>query len=323
MPSSDKDDRIAHLIAKSDESAKEGKLQDAFQALKEASHLDSENEKVRDALVALQKREQTGDALHLLRSYLGSGPELDGEKAVQALRQKQLPQAEANKALDLLLTAPDNRDLIDTLTGALLTKSTVARKEIASKFQGPVTELFTQLFERGEESLKAFAAIPLDDGLWKSQDAQKRAQVDVFRLLIAKLIDVDIDCPERLMKAVARQLAIAPENVKDVVDDDIFEVILNSLDIRLNAKLRSQAMLATSKILEVTGERGGTMFGQYLANKVAKQTNDDLIDAFSAAAAVFPMVPAVAAGLFMTDGFVQQLVPNLERNSEAASQGQR
>lgn len=323
MPSSAKEDRIAQLLAKADENAKQGNLQDAFKALKEASHLDSENQKVRDALAALQKREQTGDALQLLRSYLASGPELDGEKAVQALRQKELPQDEAKQALELLLTATGDKDLLDSLTGALLWKSTAARKDVAARFKKPVTELFTLLFERGEESLKAFSSISLDGGLWESKEAQKRAQNDVFRLCIAKLMDVDIDRPDRLMQAVARQLAVAPENVKEVIDDDVFEVVLNSLDIRLQAKLRSQAMLATSKILEVTGEQGGTMFGQYLANKVAKQTNDDLIDAFSAASAVFPMIPAVAASLFMTDGFVQQLVPNLERNSEAASQGQR
>lgn len=323
MPSSAKEDRIAQLLAKANETAKQGNLQDAFRALKEASHLDSGNEKVRDALLALQEREQTGDALQLLRGYLASGPELDGEKAVQTLRQKELPEAEAKKALDLLLTAPEQREHLDSLTGALLSKSTAARKDIASRFKGPVTELFTLLFERGEESLKAFSSISLDGSLWESKDAQTRAQTDVFRLCIAKLMDVDIRTPERLMQPVARQLAVAPENVKDVIDDDVFEVVLNSLDIRLNPKLRSQAMLASSKMLELTGEQGGTMFGQYLANKVARQTNDDLIDAFSAASAVFPMVPAVAASLFMTDGFVQQLVPNLERNSEAASQGQR
>ncbi|KAK4494098.1 hypothetical protein PRZ48_014396 [Zasmidium cellare] len=323
MPSSAKEDRIAQLLAKADETAKRGNLQDAFQALKEASHLDSGNEKVRHALELLQKREQTGDALHLLRSYLGTGPDLDGEKAVQALRQRQLPQDEAKQALDLLLTDAGHKDLLDSLTGALLSKNTVARRAIAERFKEPVTELFTLLFERGEESLKAFASISLDASLWDSKDAQKRAQNDVFRLCVAKLMDVDIDHPERLMQAVARQLAVAPDNVKDVIDEDVFEVVLNSLDIRLNARLRSQAMLATSKMLEVIGEQGGTIFGQYLANKVAKQTNDDLIDAFSAASAVFPMIPAVAASLFMTDGFVQQLVPNLERNSEAASQGQR
>jgi hypothetical protein len=99
--------------------------------------------------------------------------------------------------------------------------------------------------------------------------------------------------------------------------------MLSSLDIRQEQNLRSQSMLAITKIFETTGDEGAEIFSRYIGTRVAKGTNDELINAFSAASAVFPIVPAVVSKLFMTDGFVQQLVPNLEKNSEAAAAGKR
>lgn len=323
MAEDDLHKRVSRLLHKSDESANGGDLQKALDALKEASHLDPENARVQDALVALEKRESTGDALSWIQSYLAAGASSDGEKALHALRQKLLPQDESEQALELLLHASKPLDLLDNLTGTLIFRSKHLQRLLAARFQHPVTELFDQLYERGPESLKAFSTVPLNDALWTSKDDQARAQRDLFRLCIAKLMYDGVDHKDRLMQAVAQQIAIAPANITKLIDMDIFEVILDCLDIRLDQALRSQAMLATSKVLEATKEKGEQLFGQYLASKVSKQTIDDFVVAFSSAAAIFPMIPVVAAQLFMTDGFVQQLVPNLEWNFESGSQGKR
>ena len=90
------------------------------------------------------------------------------------------------------------------------------------------------------------------------------------------------------------------------------DAILSSLDIRIEAPLRSEAMLATSKLLEATKERGEELFSEFIMTKVRKQTNDDLIIAFSAAATAFPVIPVVASKLFLTEGFVQQLVESCQ-----------
>lgn len=324
MPSNGVQDRISELLEKSDAATKSGDLQQAFEAVKEASHLDANNARVKEALVALQDREQSGDALVLVQAYFENGDDKDGQKALQELKQKQISEAEANRIFDLLEERrTDELPLLDAITGALIYKSNHVRKAIASRFSHPIAELFTTFFNRGEDSFKAFSSVPHDASVWPIKGDQAAAQVDLFQLCIAKLMDAAVEHPERLMQVVSRQLGVAPENVKAKIDRDVMEVILSSLNIRLASSLRSQAMLATSKALEVTQESGEQLFGQFLAEKVAKPTNDDLITAFSAAAAIFPMIPAFAAKLFMTDGFVQQLVPSLERNSEAASHGQR
>lgn len=323
MSSAELQDRISQLLAQAEESVRNDGLQKASELLKEASHLDPEHEQVKEAWLVLQKREETGDVLNLISNYLQNGRESDGQKAIQALKQRRVPQAEAEEAIRLLLQPAKQADLLDSLTATLLYVSLDTRKVLAEKLWTPFSELFDRLFERGEESFKALATLVFDEAVWTSKDKQITAQKDLFRLGVAKLMDVGVDHLERPMQLIARQLSIAPDNVKNLVDEDIFDVVLVCLDIRREPSLRRQAMLATSKLLETAKERGESLFGHFITSTVAKQTNDDLIIAFSVAAAVFPMVPAAAAGLFMTDGFVQQLVPNLERNSEAASQGQR
>ena len=323
MSSSGTTDHVAALLAKADEAIKSNELQRAAEALREASHLDSDNAQVKEKWTKLQSLDGGGDALELLRTYLGSQETDDGEKALQALKSKQLPIADATPATELVLRINSSPELLDILTGTLLLRNIEARKIVAMRLTENATEIFELLFERGEESFNAMVSIPLENSLWQSNDKQATAQRDTFRLCAATLIEAGADNLERVMRCIARLLSIAPDTVADIIDDEVLDAILSSLDIRLSASLRSQAMLATSKLLEATKQRGEELFSHFITDRAEKQTNDDLIVVFSAAAAVFPVIPAVAARLFLIDGFVQQLVPNLERNSEDGAAGKR
>lgn len=323
MSSDATSERVGQLLAKAEESKKAGRVDDVFKALKEASVLDPTNSEVTAALVSLQSSSQGRDASALLTSYLETNEAKLGHQALQQLKSASLTPDSAVACLDILLVPGNNEGLLDDLTAQLLTASIDARKVLAARLQANATVLFDALFLRGPESFRILTGLPLDDSSWSSSKDQKEAQRDIFQLCVAKLMLAGVDHPERPMKAIARLLAVVPENVSSVVDADVFAVILDSLDIREDNSLRSQAMLATAKVLEATREQGEALFAHFITATVAKQTNDDLIVAFSAAAAAFPMIPAVAAKLFLTDGFIQQLVPTLERNSGAVEKGHR
>ena len=317
-------DRVNTLLAKAEEQIEAGNLQAASGAWKEASHLAGpEDEGVRKIWQLLQRAEATGNAIELVRLYLGSKDETDGKKALQELQQIQLSSDHANVAVDLLLASDAGLPLTDQLLGNLINRHVEVRKVLATKLSQCATELFEQIHGKGDSSFNAFSSVPLDDALWTSKDIQRTAQRDVFRLCLAELMEAGEEHLERPMKAIARQLASKPENVSDIVDEDMWEVILSSLDIRLPQSLRSQSLVATSKLLEAKGEDGERAFSSFVTGKVGKQTNDDLTVAFSATTACFPVVPAIAAKLFMTEGFVQQLVPHLEQNSADAAAGKR
>lgn len=323
MSSDGSSDRIKALLTTADTAIKADELQKAAEALREASHLDADNAEVKERWTALQRTEEGGDVYGLLQKYLAGHDDEDGKKALQILKSKQLPNKDAIQAIKLLLHATISEKILDDLTGALLSRNVETRKLVARRLKDNATEIFELLSERGEESFNAFSTIPLENAVWSSKSDQAIAQKDVFRLCVATLIEAGAEHLERVMRCAARLLSLVPDVVTGIVDADVFDAILSSLDLRLPASLRSQAILATSKLLEATKQQGEELFSGFITQKAEKQTNNDLIIAFSAAAAVFPIIPAVAAKLFLIDGFVQQLVPNLERNWEEGAAGKR
>ncbi|GAB7362290.1 hypothetical protein MBLNU230_g2308t1 [Neophaeotheca triangularis] len=316
--------RIQELLTKSDQLVQANELQKAAEALREASHLDANDQRIKDAWLGLQKRDQGGGSpVQLLNDYVISKKDDDGEKALQTLRQKSFSQDEVKEIFSILQKADDDLSLLDRLTGTVLSSSSQAKQHVAAQMLDRATDTFEEFSSRGKESFTAFVALILDASVWQDKQAHITAQKDLFRLCVASVIEAGEEHPEYSMRAIARQLAAAPEPIRDILDQDVFDVVLSSLDIRLEQSLRSQAMLATTKLLEISRDKGESIFSNFVAGRVAKQTNDDMIIAFSAASAAFPVIPAVGSRLFMTDGFVQQLVPNLEKNSEAAASGKR
>ena len=312
---------LRELLAKADTSINEHDLQGSANILREANRLASQDERIKDRWQRLRELEQGDDALELLRKCLSEGEDAAHERALHALKQKQLTSSEAQDAVNLLLDSKIRPESLDILVATVLTHSFCARQVVAERLSNNATRIFELLFNCGEQGFGALASIPLEKPVWKSEELQKTAQEDVFRLSVAKLIDAGAENLDRVLKCLARLLSLAADTVTVLVDEDVMDAILPLLDIRLDQLTRSQAMLASSKLLEATKARGEELFSQFITARASQQTSDDLIVAFSAATALFPVIPGVASRLFLIDGFVQQLVPNLERNSEDGMAG--
>nr|POE71830.1 ring assembly protein 3 [Quercus suber] len=323
MSSESKDHRISTLLDVAQDLEKAGKAQQAANALKEALNLDPRNAEAKARWLALQGSEASGSITDLMKAFASSTSDVDAQKVKECLQQKQISYEEATEVVNLLEHVEGDCMRKDELTACLLNQQLEAKRFVVSRLVADATGLFTSLFSRGDDTVRELTSLPLNDSLWTDRQLQVAAQQDMFRLCEATLMDSGVEHPERALRAMAKQLAVAPENVVPLIDADAFEVILTSLDIRLDVAVRSQATLATAKMLEAAKEEGESLFASFVTTRVGRQTNDDLIIAFSAAAAVFPIIPVVAAQLFMTEGFVQQLVPNLEKNSEAAAAGKR
>jgi len=322
MSPSPVNERLISLLAQADEASAADQLPKSAALLREASQLSPEDDEVKKRWLALQDRHSGVGALEAVRLYVASGRAEDGHKALQALGQEQISADEASEAYNLLFPE-DSLPLLDDLFETLLGRQLEARKLIAAKLASSAIPVFEQLSSQGDKTFQAFVSIPLDNVSWSSKDAQATAQRDLFRLCIATLMEAGVDRPDRLMGAITRQLAMQPDNVTDLINKDVFDVVLSELDIRHESSLRSQAMISASKLLETSKEKSEKLFSDFVTGHVAKETVHDLILAFSAAAAVFSILPAVASKLFQTEGFVQSLVPNIARNSEAATAGER
>lgn len=315
--------RVSELLSKAEEFIRANQLQHAAEALQEASRLDGKNPDVKAKWLALQDHDgQNANTLDLLRVYVASNDSSDGQKALQALRSRSISPNDASSAIDILLRAGQDALLSDTLTSTLLSRNIDARKVVAGRLLTKATETFESFFRAGEATFDALTSTPLEDALWSSKQSQAAAQQDVFRLCVATLIEAGGERLDWVMRAMARFLSMAAENLAPIIDEDVVDAVLSCLDYRLPVTLRSQATLATSKLLQTTGDQGETLFSDFITGRAAKGTNEDLIVVFSAAAAVFPIITPVAARLFLTDGFVQRLAPNLERNSAHGQAGQ-
>ena len=200
----------------------------------------------------------------------------------------------------------------DEILVALVRSSPEVRRHFMAEFKRSPTQFFDNLYERGDGIVNNLRSIVSDKSLWYDEEQRREAERDLFQLLLAKLMESGHDHDGRSLRGLALLLATDADAVSPLVDSDSFEAILSCLDIRLSPDVRNQATLATSKYLDAAKEEGQIMFTQFVTTKAASQKKDKTIMAFSAAASLFPIMPAVIAPLFLTEGFLPSLLPTLD-----------
>lgn len=327
MSSITANERADALAADVEKELNRGDLSHAARLAREAASLAPNNPRVQEALDLIQQSTSKTPLVQLITSYLHNGDERAGKGALQQLKDQtalaKLPPQDAGSCATLLLDYPNKPplDLLDEMTGALFSASLAARKQLASHISSSstATEIFQLLFQRGSLSFQAWSSVLTDSDSWLSSESQAAGQVGAFQLLIGKMMEAAHCHADLCLNTIIRLLAApsASQTLKTLLHDpDVFDIILAGLDVRNSLSTRSQATLATAKLLELTGEEGQGMVRTFVAGKVARQHNEDLIVAFSAAAAIFPLERQMAAQLFLTEGFVEELVRFLQRNSQ-------
>ncbi|OJD12423.1 hypothetical protein ACJ73_09354 [Blastomyces percursus] len=318
MVQSASDDRAVQLAREAVELVDAGHREAASRNLREAISLAPDNEEVKAAFKKISEDEETNHVLvNLCRRYVTHKDESAGHDAAVRLRADGLqpPPEAALDTLNLILSCPaaSLSNTQDEIITALVRNSPHIRRHFAAQLQLSVTQFFDEIYDRGDGAVVCLDTVVLDTALWQSEQVRNHCKSELFQLFIAKLMESGHDLDGRSLKGIARLLAVDAENLQHLVDEECFDAILSSLDLRLPSDVRSQATLATAKYLEAAGEDGQTLFSKILTARVARQRNDDYIIAFSAAAAVFPIIPSITAALFLTEGFVQSLVALLEQ----------
>jgi hypothetical protein len=115
----------------------------------------------------------------------------------------------------------------------------------------------------------------------------------------------------RALKGIALLLLADSQRLHAFIDEDAFEALMSSLDLRLSADVRGHATLILSKFFEVAEPVARQYLTDFVTIHVQRQKGDDLILAFSSAASLFPVIPTIAAQLFLTEGFLPSLMPLL------------
>lgn len=288
--------------------------------MREAASLAPKNSQVNEALLHIQSSQH---ATHILKKLCYQfALEDNGQAGKDALAylsgSGDVPDYVAPDCLGLLTTGCENlhdRDSQDGIISGLLRRSPEARASLAARLQGSATQVFNEIYMIGDDSVNKMVAVVLDQSAWPNEAVRKVCERDVFQLFLAKLIEAGHDLDGRALRGISTLLATDPDKLRDLLDEETFSVILGCLDNRLSMEVRSQALLATAKYLEAAEDRGQEYLSRYITTRVARHNREDMVLAFSAAAAIFPIVPSIASALFLTEGFVPSLVPILEKRS--------
>ncbi|KAI9746859.1 MAG: hypothetical protein M1835_002350, partial [Candelina submexicana] len=324
MPDASERERATELAKRAVNLLESGKQEEGARALREAVALAPDNSDVEAAISKIQD----DDAIHPLLTQCRRL--LDGDiKAVTAaihyLEQNdaKVPPDVGRECTALLLSAQGQATPsdADVLIGSLLRQSLGARSLLAEKLVKNSTKLFFQLWDTGRGAVDGLIQVLLDPSAWASDSTRENCERDGFRLFVSKLIEAGQDHQALAMKGIARLLAADAEKLQILVDQDAFEAFLTSLDERLPTDLRSQATLAIAKYMEVAQETAQGFLNNFITFRIGKQTKNDLIVAFSVAASIFPIVPSVAATLFLTEGFVESLAPLARGIKDAKVEG--
>jgi hypothetical protein len=206
--------------------------------------------------------------------------------------------------------------LQDGIISGLVRQNASVRQFFSDQLQISVTTFFDEMYDRGDGAAVCLDTVVLDPSVWPSEEARLHCERELFLLFIAKLMESGHDLDGRSLKGIARLLVVDASKLQDQIDDEGFDVILSSLDNRLPPEWRSQATLATVKYLDSSKETGQNRFTKLISAKLSKARVDDLIVAFSALAAVFPVIPEIAATLFLSDGFMASLTPMSARDAK-------
>ena len=202
----------------------------------------------------------------------------------------------------------------------LFRESRAVKNRYARRLEEHATLAFDELYDIGDGSANAITAVVLDPSAWTNKLGQDVCERDVFQLFLAKLLEVGNDFDGRALKGISKLLAANADKMSKFMDAETFDAILSSLDGRLPIEVRSQATLASAKYLEVAPKDiGEETLVKFIYDRVLRHNSEDLVLAFSAAAALFPIAPKPISALFLTEGFVPSLPPLLGKKVKSAS----
>ncbi|KAI9803430.1 MAG: hypothetical protein M1833_000949 [Piccolia ochrophora] len=311
---------VDELVAKALHHSDQGQTEAASRALREAISIAPENSKVKAAFAQVQQEDEIHPLLKACRLFATHQDDDAGRDAVQYLRRGvgELPRDVGKQCTALLLQHSGTALTDDQLLAGLLQRSLASRELLASHIDEATTEFFTKIWDLGDGSVNGLVTVTLDPSAWTTQEAREQAERNIFTLLLAKLIEAGQEYQTRAMKGLARLLAVDAERLQTLIDSESLEIILSCLDMEKSTELRSQATLAAAKYLEASQEPGARLLSKFIATRVAEGGRDGLVVAFSAAAALFPIVPSTLASLFLTQGFVESLVQLAEKTTSVS-----
>ncbi|KAI5847321.1 armadillo-type protein [Morchella snyderi] len=317
MPAtSEHEARASSLAIKSLEYLKAGSHDDAIRSLREALSLAPRNETVLHAFHDFQKDQNVPPVSRLCQKLVVESSPDAGKEVLRALKDPNLSlqPSTATECLQLLLAhantmpSPEGGEVV----GGILKASRGGREYLTDLLERDAVQVLNEFTGLGGAAIDGLVVVLLDPMAWKVVERKNKCLRECFKAFLENLKLREKEKKLATVRSVARLLTAHADELHSFVGQEALERFLEMLDTNLAEDLRSHATLATAKFVEADETVAASMLGRFMLSRLTEDSDDDLRIAFSAAAAIFPLVPTVAAQLFMTDGFVEGIVPSLQ-----------
>lgn len=303
---------VSSLVASAEKSISQCCIPEAVRTLQEASHLDAADPGVQLAWKKVREASINNDAavIDLTKQCLGDEQDTKLRQVWTSIVQDSILSAPTAQACLNLILNNIHTQSASTLLQRLVLAQKEARRFLAERIDAS-EELFKACLSTADE-VNALVATLLDGASYTDPSAQATSQQLAFRRITSLFILASDEQRDRCLALLLRLVTHAGSKAADKADVGAISTVLTLLDIRLPQKTRTQALLIAVKLLEATAEKGEQAYIQFVVDRITTKT-DDLITALSAAAAVFPVVPATSSKLFLTDGLIPRLVQSLDK----------
>ncbi|KAF3936208.1 hypothetical protein ABW19_dt0204114 [Dactylella cylindrospora] len=292
-------------------------LQDAARALREAIHLSPNNPQVRAAFQHIQETQDAGSKIpDLCKKLLEDGSVASGEEALKIIQSGGSVEKEKAKAIVLAIVQYEGEENTRFIAGKILAALVAANTDAKTGFVALVANsdmrerIYKRVLKLGREAIDSLTSTILDSKVWKD-DQQETALKSWFQFLVtqvtqSKPVEVSI-------RPISRLLAVEAKKLEPLVGETEFTKLLALIHEGSTEEFRTGALLAAAKYLEaVESDKALKLLGDFLTSRIASDNDEDMSLAFNVAAALFPVATTSLSALFLTNGFVQNLVPSLQ-----------
>lgn len=219
------------------------------------------------------------------------------------------------------------------------------RHDVAHSGREGLEAVLEKMWSCGGAAMEGLVSVLVDDGLWIEKEKEKKERSEVLWVCFKWFISLvekhgDEEGVKAGLRAITRMLMAKAEDVHHLMSSTVFEQILLAVsrgrgeegvvavEGELDNELAAQATLAAAKYVSAAGEVGESQFANFMTGKlVVSEDEKDTIVAMDVAAAIFPLIQQVSAGMFtQTEGFIGRLVEVLdegERPSEVRNSKHR
>lgn len=233
----------------------------------------------------------------VLQCLDGTSLEATEQASTLLLLQDTVTEDEATRVLKLLLEHPRNGSISNRLLAELLKHQSKSHKALAEALQHNTRHVLRSCLAAGIDSVKVLGTVLSSEAGWQSKHTREQVLREVYQSCLQELHETQGTEVKELCLTILVRLVSTKREMVFVLSEQSIESLLTLLDIRQPQTVQRQALLVLIRLLDQSQEETTPSLTRLLLRKGSSTSRSDIIIAFSATAALFPILPKLCAEL--------------------------